>query len=79
MYDYLNDQGVDSVELEKKSPLQKVLFDYKQVMDYKSNFFTATLKSKSDDSPAIKTGYLTVFRNVQKKRIEVVQWIELQN
>jgi hypothetical protein len=76
--DYLNDQGIDSVELEKKSPLQKVLFDYKQVMDYKSNFFTATLKSKSENSPAIKTGYLTVYRNVQKKRIEIVQWIELQ-
>ncbi len=78
--DYLTDQGTaaDTSELARKSPLQKVIHDYKKVMVFGSTYFQAILKSKTEDSPSIKTGYLTIYRDLRKRRLEVVQWKELQ-
>jgi hypothetical protein len=77
--DYLTDKNAStSVELAKKSPLDKVIHDYQQMMVFGSTYFTATLKAKTKDSSAVKTGYLTILRDIPQKRMEVIQWKELQ-
>ncbi len=78
--DFLTEEGtaVTTADLEQKTPLQKVMHDYQQVMVFGSTYFTAVLKSKGENSAAVKVGYLTLHRNVSARRIDVVQWKELQ-
>ncbi len=78
--DFLTEEGtaVTTADLEQKTPLQKVIHDYQQVMVFGSTYFTAILKSKGEKSAAVKVGYLTLHRNVSARRIDVVQWKELQ-
>jgi hypothetical protein len=78
--DYLSDKnaGVQMVNSEDRTPLQKVRHDYEQVMVFGGTYFTATLWSEIQDSPSFKTGYLTILRDVKKKRMEVIQWKEVE-
>jgi hypothetical protein len=78
--DYLSDKnaGVQMVSSEDRTPLQKVRHDYEQVMAFGGTYFTATLWSEIQDSPSFKKGYLTILRDVKKKRMEVIQWKEVE-
>ena len=71
-------QGVETVSAEFASPLQRlqqnlILGDN---VSFGSNFFTATIKTKTKDSPTVKTGSLIVLRDTYEKQITVLQWNE---
>ena len=72
------DQGVERVSEEDDTLLRRVIHDLEKVAVFGSTYFTAELKGKSKTGRSVKTGYLTVRRDMKKGLVEVVMWKSLQ-
>lgn len=77
--DLLNEgEGVEMIDEDFKTPFQNVRDDLSKVTVYGSTFFTATLKIKTENSPIVKEGYLLLHRDVANRRVEIIQYQELE-
>jgi hypothetical protein len=71
-------QGVERVSAEHASMLQRVQQNLLvgDNVSFGSNFFTATIKTMTKDSPTVSSGRLVVYRDTHEKQITVLQWNE---
>ncbi len=77
--DFLTENtGVEVIDADFKTPYQRVRDDLSQVVVFGSSYFAVTLKIKADGSPVVREGTLLVHRDVEARRIEVIQWKELE-
>jgi hypothetical protein len=72
------DEGIQKVSAETDTLYRRVIFDLEKVACFSSTYFNAELKAKPKEGRAVKTGYLTIRRDTQKKMVEVVLWKNLQ-
>ena len=80
--DLLFSGGVRSVSAEDGNLLQQVLHFLVpgKTVSFGSNYFTATLKLKTKDSPTVKEGSVVVYRDTRSshQQMTVLQWNEFE-
>lgn len=76
--DLLNEEQIARVDESYQSPLQLVTKDLEKVVVFGSTYFTARISMRTEDSPIEKRGSLIIHRDVQNRRVEVVQWKEAE-
>ena len=72
------DQGIEKVSEEDDTLYRKVVNDLKKVTVYSSTYFNAELKAKPREGKSVKTGFLTVRRDLKRMIVDVVMWKNLQ-
>ena len=72
------DEEVERVSVEDGSAFRRVRRDLEQTVVFGSTYFNVEMKAKTQNSRAIKIGYLTVKRDMQKRIMDVVMWKEAQ-
>jgi len=73
-----SDESVERVSEEDDTLLRRVIYDLEKVVVFGSTYFTAELKGKSKTGRSVKTGYVTVRRDMKKGLIEILMWKSLQ-
>lgn len=68
------DQGVERVSAEDDTLYRRVIHDLEKVAVFSSTYFNAELKAKPKEGRSIKTGYLTLRRDLKKRMVDVVLW-----
>lgn len=71
-------EGVDVVDADFQSPFQLVKHDLEQIAVFGATYFTAELKIKTEKSPVVKEGELVIFRDLENRRIEILQYKEIE-
>lgn len=69
-----SDEGVERVSAEGDTLFRRVMYDLEKVAVFGSTYFEAELKAKPEKGRPGKAGFLTVKRDPDQGRIEVVLW-----